>query len=187
MDVLDTQFSIIENLKNPVSLVPDFIMENIFKNIVKTPIGYLKLTSDKEFLLSVLFTETHEISSCFQPDILKETVLQINEYFEGKRKEFNLKLKPTGTDFQLKVWEEVKKVSFGETASYLDIAIETGSKNNTRAVGLANGKNPIPIIIPCHRIIGSNGKLTGYAGGLERKKWLLQHELKHSDKMKLLF
>jgi methylated-DNA-[protein]-cysteine S-methyltransferase len=162
-------------------------MENIFKTTIETPIGYLKLTSNNEVLLSVSFAETLGVPSDFQPDILKESVLQISEYFEGKRKEFSLNLQPAGTDFQLKVWEEVKKVPFGETASYLYIAIKTGSKNNTRAVGLANGKNPIPIIIPCHRIIGSNGKLTGYAGGLERKKWLLQHELKHSDNSKLLF
>ena len=79
------------------------------------------------------------------------------------------------------------KVPFGETVSYLDIALQTGSKNNTRAVGLANGKNPIPIIIPCHRIIGVNGKLTGYAGGLEKKRWLLQHELHFYDNSNLLF
>jgi methylated-DNA-[protein]-cysteine S-methyltransferase len=162
-------------------------MEDIFKTTIETPIGYLELTSNHEFLLSVSFMETSGISSDFQPDILKESVLQISEYFEGKRKEFNLKLQPAGTNFQLKVWNEVIKIPFGKTASYLDIAKQTGSKNNTRAVGLANGKNPIPIIIPCHRIIGTNGKLTGYAGGLERKKWLLQHELVHSDNSELLF
>ena len=168
-------------------MVPDFFMENIFKTTIETPIGYLELTSDQQYLLSVSFAETFGLSSDFQADILKESVLQISEYFEGKRKEFSLNLKPAGTDFQLKVWEEVIKVPFGETVSYLDIAIKTGSKNNTRAVGLANGKNPIPIIIPCHRIIGTNGKLTGYAGGLERKKWLLQHEMKYSVNSKMLF
>ncbi len=168
-------------------MVSDFFMENIFKTTIETHIGYLELSTDNEFLLSVSFAETFGLSSDFQPDILKESALQISEYFEGKRKEFNLNLQPAGTDFQLKVWEEVKKVTFGETVSYLDIAIRTGSRNNTRAVGLANGKNPIPIIIPCHRVIGTNGKLTGYAGGLERKKWLLQHELKYSSGKGLLF
>ncbi len=167
--------------------MPDFFMENIFKTIIETPVGYLELTSDQQYLLSVSFAETLGMSSGFQPDILKESVLQIREYFEGNRKEFNLNLQHAGTEFQLKVWEEVKEVPYGETASYLDIAIKTGSKNNTRAVGLANGKNPIPIIIPCHRIIGTNGNLTGYAGGLERKKWLLQHELKYSVNSKMLF
>ncbi len=168
-------------------MVSDFFMENIFKTTIETPVGYLELTSNQQFLLSVSFAETFGLSSDFQPDILKGSVLQINEYFEGKRKEFSLNLQPAGTDFQLKVWEELKKVPFGETASYLDIAIKIGSKNNTRAVGLANGKNPIPIIIPCHRVIGTNGKLTGYAGGLERKKWLLQHEMKYSVNSKMLF
>lgn len=162
-------------------------MENIFKTTIETPVGYLELTSDQHFLLSVSFAENPGITTDFQPDILKESVQQITEFFEGTRKEFDLKLKPAGTDFQLKVWEEVKKVPFGKTVSYLDIAIKTGSKNNTRAVGLANGKNPIPIIIPCHRIIGTNGKLTGYAGGLERKKWLLQHESQFSEREGFLF
>lgn len=162
-------------------------MENIFKTTVETPVGYLELTSDQNFLLSVSFAEIPGKLSDFQPAILKESIAQITEYFDGKRKEFDLKLQPAGTGFQLKVWEEVKKVTFGKTVSYLDIAIKTGSKNNTRAVGLANGKNPIPIIIPCHRIIGTNGKLTGYAGGLERKKWLLQHELQFSGREGFLF
>lgn len=168
-------------------MVSDFFMENIFKTTVETPVGYLELTSDQNFLLSVSFAEMPGKLSDFQPAILKESIAQITEYFDGKRKEFDLKLQPAGTDFQLKVWEEVKKVTFGKTVSYLDIAIKTGSKNNTRAVGLANGKNPIPIIIPCHRIIGTNGKLTGYAGGLERKKWLLQHELQFSGREGFLF
>ncbi len=162
-------------------------MENIFKTTIETPVGFLELTGDQHFLLSVSFVEMPGVNTDFQPGILQDSVVQILEYFDGKRKEFDLKLQPAGTDFQLKVWEEVKKVPFGKTVSYLDIAIKTGSKNNTRAVGLANGKNPIPIIIPCHRIIGTNGKLTGYAGGVERKKWLLQHELQFAGKMGLLF
>lgn len=162
-------------------------MEKIFKTTIETPVGFLELTSDQNFLLSVSFIEIPGKSSDFQPDILKESIVQINEYFEGKRKEFILSLQPAGTDFQQKVWEEVTKIPFGKTASYLDIALKTGSKNNTRAVGLANGKNPIPIIIPCHRIIGTNGKLTGYAGGLDRKKWLLQHEIQFSGREGFLF
>lgn len=162
-------------------------MENIFKTTLETPIGYLELTTDQRFLLSVSFTDIFQQPSGFQPVILKESAQQIDEYFKGLRKVFNLSLQPFGTDFQHKVWEQVIKVLFGETVSYLEIAMQTGSKNNTRAVGLANGKNPIPIIIPCHRIIGVNGELTGYAGGLERKRWLLQHELHFSDNSNLLF
>jgi methylated-DNA-[protein]-cysteine S-methyltransferase len=162
-------------------------MENIFKTTIETPIGYLELTSRQDSLLSVSFVEKFVQSSDFQPDILKKTANQLYEYFKGIRKEFDLDMKPSGTEFQIMVWEKVKKVAFSQTVSYLDIAIQTGSKNNTRAVGLANGKNPIPIIIPCHRVIGVNGKLTGYAGGLDRKKWLLQHELKHTFPSNLLF
>jgi methylated-DNA-[protein]-cysteine S-methyltransferase len=162
-------------------------MENIYRTTVETPIGYLELTSDQNFLLSVSFTDIYIQSSEFLPDILEETSLQIGEYFKGTRKEFNLRLQPAGTEFQLKVWEHVIKIPFGKTVSYLEIARQTGSINNTRAVGMANGKNPIPIIIPCHRVIGTNGKLTGYAGGIERKKWLLQHELRHSNHSNLLF
>ena len=162
-------------------------MENIFKTTVETPIGYLELTTDHNYLLSVTFTDNYLQPSGYQPNILMETAKQIGEYFRGIRKVFNLNLQPAGTDFQIKVWEQVMKVSFGETVSYLEIAKQTGSKNNTRAVGMANGKNPIPIIIPCHRIIGLNGKLTGYAGGLDRKKWLLNHELQFSHHPNLLF
>jgi methylated-DNA-[protein]-cysteine S-methyltransferase len=162
-------------------------MENIFKTTIETPIGYLELTANQDALLSVSFADRFAQSSDIHPDILKETILQLNEYFKGVRKQFNLIIKPAGTDFQIKTWEQVKLIPFGKTVSYIDIALKTGSKNNSRAVGLANSKNPIPIIIPCHRVIGANGKLTGYAGGLERKKWLLQHELKQAYPSNLLF
>ena len=162
-------------------------MENIFKTTVETPIGCIELTTNQYYLLSVEFIANFNQSSVYQPDILKESVSQIHEYFKGLRKEFNLNVQPAGTDFQNKIWEQVKKVPFGKTVSYLEIARQTGSRNNTRAVGLANGKNPIPIIIPCHRVIGVNGKLTGYAGGFERKRWLLQHEQNYSGNSDRLF
>jgi len=162
-------------------------MVNTFKITIETPIGFLEITTNHHFLLSVSFVDNNQTHSDFQPDILIETVNQIRAYFDGARKEFNLNLQPAGTNFQIKVWEQVRNVPFGKTASYLEIAKLTGSKNNTRAIGMANGKNPIPIIIPCHRIIGANGKLTGYAGGLEKKRWLLNHEQEFSHNPKLLF
>lgn len=110
------------------------------------------------------------------PDIIRECVTQLDEYFNGIRKEFKIKLNPKGTEFQQKIWEIVSKVSYGKTSTYLELAIGFGDSKAVRAVGNANGRNPIPIIIPCHRIIGTNGKLTGYAGGLIRKQWLLNHE-----------
>lgn len=162
-------------------------MDNIFYTTIFSPVGFLELKTNQDSLLSVSFTDKLLPTSEFQPNILKEAEMQINAYFEGKLKSFSLKIQPEGTDFQLNVWEQVMKVEYGRTASYLEIALLTGSKNNTRAVGLANGKNPIPVVIPCHRIIGVNGKLTGYAGGIEKKKWLLQHELNLSAKKTLLF
>lgn len=161
--------------------------KELFSYYIETPIGCLYLQSDDEFLLSVSFADKTGTNSNFQPEILKQAILQLKEYFNGSRKVFDLKLAPEGTEFQKKVWMFVQDVKFGQTESYLYIAIKTGSDKNTRAVGMANGKNPIPIIIPCHRIIGTNKKLTGYAGGLERKRWLLGHELQHTPNKQLLF
>ncbi len=168
-------------------MVSDFFMEAIFYTYYNSPVGWLKLTSTPDSLWSVSFEEIQGENSSEIPQFLKESVQQLDEYFKGTRKEFKLKLAPEGTDFQQKIWKLVENVNYGQTASYLDISIQSGSEKNTRAVGLANGKNPIPIIIPCHRIIGSNGKLTGYAGGLERKRWLLLHEQQHSAYSDLLF
>jgi methylated-DNA-[protein]-cysteine S-methyltransferase len=163
-------------------------MDNkIFKKYMDSPVGWLEITTSADSLMKISFVEQTEIDSIIQPKILQKTEAQLKEYFEGTRKSFQLKLNPTGTEFQKRVWDFVENIAFGTTASYLDIAKLTGSPKNTRAVGLANGKNPIPIVIPCHRIIGSNGKLTGYAGGLERKRRLLQHEIQFSHNFNRLF
>lgn len=176
------------NQKSSTFEVLDFFMENkIFQKFINSPIGWIEIKTSANSLLNISFAEKAAINSPTQPVILQQTELQLKEYFEGKRKIFDLKLNPTGTEFQKGVWKLVKNINFGKTASYLEIAVQTGSSKNTRAVGMANGRNPIPIIIPCHRIIGLNGKLTGYAGGLERKRWLLLHELEYSEKSKLLF
>ena len=162
-------------------------MEEKYIQYIDTPVGWLKVITGKVALTAISFENERGISSDIVPEILQKTVFQLQEYFAGKRQEFDLVLSPEGTEFQKNVWDLVSRVPFGEKASYLDIARLSGSEKNTRAVGLANGKNPIPIVIPCHRIIGSNGKLTGYAGGLERKRWLLRHEQKYSQKEHLLF
>lgn len=159
----------------------------MFQKYISSPIGWLQIITNEKELISISFKDIPAENSTNQPEILSKTGSQLKEYFEGKRKLFNLELNPNGTDFQKEVWKHVKAVEFGRTASYLDIAKRTGSEKNTRAVGMANGKNPIPIIIPCHRIVGAKGKLTGYAGGIERKRWLLQHELRFSKKSNLLF
>src|SRR5690606_2013147 len=140
-------------------------------------LGILEIKGDINGLESVVYTDEacQEISENI-PEELKETVIQIHEYLEGKRTEFTLKLNPQGTDFQKRVWNELLKIPFGKTVSYQYIANQLGDPKVIRAAASANGKNPIPIIIPCHRVIGKDGSLTGYAGGLQRKKWLLEHE-----------
>ena len=110
------------------------------------------------------------------PEVLEDAAYQFKEYFEGARQQFDLKLNPTGTDFQKKVWDALLKIPFGKTISYLELSKQLGDVKAIRAVASANGKNPLWIVVPCHRVIGSNGDLTGYAGGLHRKKWLLEHE-----------
>ncbi len=143
---------------------------------LKSPMGVLKIVSNEESILEIIHVKEEEQSSDCIPQILKDAIIQLNEYFEGKRKEFDLKIDLKGTDFQKKVWDELTNIGYGETKSYKDVAIKIGNEKAVRAVGMTNSKNPISIVVPCHRVIGSNKKLTGYAGGLDRKKWLLDHE-----------
>jgi methylated-DNA-[protein]-cysteine S-methyltransferase len=141
----------------------------------ESPIGLLVVVCTKEWLLSVEFVDKK--SSQVKSNFLMEKVLkQLDQYFKGERKDFDVPLFLGGTPFQNQVWNELQKIPYGETFSYKELAVKLGNKKATRAVGNANGKNLISIIIPCHRVIGSNKKLTGYAGGLDRKKWLLEHE-----------
>jgi methylated-DNA-[protein]-cysteine S-methyltransferase len=142
----------------------------------KTPIGTAKIVGNENGISAVTVVDDDVETSAEMPEILKDCVQQLEEYFNGTRKEFTLKLNPQGTDFQKKVWGELLKVPFGKTRTYLEQSKKLGDVKAIRAVASANGKNPIWIIIPCHRIIGSDGSLTGYAGGIWRKKWLLEHE-----------
>jgi methylated-DNA-[protein]-cysteine S-methyltransferase len=152
----------------------------LLKGLLQSPLGLLTIISDGISINSILFPENEFDGIAENSDkIIVECISQLNEYFQGTRKVFNLPLDPLGTEFQRKVWNKVSAIPFGETSSYGDIANVLGGSKLSRAVGLANGANPIPIIIPCHRVIGSDGSLTGYAGGLERKKWLLNHEQQH--------
>ena len=142
---------------------------------IKTPIGFAELKGDENGLASISILD-QEQSLDIIPEILEEAVYQFNEYFEGTRKIFDLILNPQGTDFQKKVWDALLKIPYGKTVSYLELSKTLGDVKAIRAVAAANGKNPLWIIVPCHRVIGSNGDLTGYAGGLHRKKWLIEHE-----------
>ena len=143
---------------------------------INTPLGSAKLEGDENGLTYVTVLETNEPESKIIPEDLEDAVYQLNEYFEGKRQNFDLLLNPEGTEFQKKVWAALLEIPFGKTISYLELSMKLGDVKAIRAVASANGKNPLWIIIPCHRVIGSDGSLTGYAGGLHRKKWLLNHE-----------
>lgn len=143
--------------------------------IFSSPIGFIEIKGDEEGIVSVLFFDNAEVTEAI-PSVLQACITQLQEYFEGKRREFCLKLNPRGTDFQKKVWNELQNIQFGTTITYKELAIRLGDVLCIRAAGTANGKNKINIIIPCHRVIGSDGSLTGYGGGLPRKRFLLRHE-----------
>ncbi len=143
---------------------------------LKTPLGFLKLEGDELGLAAATFIEDEDILNTDIPETLEDAVRQLQEYFTGERTVFSLDLNPQGTEFQRRVWEELDVIPFGKTTTYLAMAKNLGDPKVIRAAANANGKNPISIVIPCHRVIGSDGSLTGYAGGLHRKKWLLDHE-----------
>ncbi len=142
----------------------------------KSPIGIFKLTGADDAVHSIEFTELESASDEVGPDALGLCCQQLDEYFNGTRHSFELPLRPQGTDFQKSVWQELLEIPFGETRSYMDIARALGKEAAVRAVGAANGRNRIPVIIPCHRVIGSNGALIGFGGGIWRKEYLLKHE-----------
>ncbi|MCB0458991.1 MAG: methylated-DNA--[protein]-cysteine S-methyltransferase [Flavobacteriaceae bacterium] len=142
----------------------------------KTPIGTARIVGDEEGISSISVIDNDTEGSTHIPTCLQECVKQLDEYFKGTRTTFNLKLNPQGTEFQKQVWRSLQLIPYGKTWSYLQQSEELGDPSAIRAVAHANAKNPIWIIIPCHRVIGSDGSLTGYAGGLWRKRWLLEHE-----------
>lgn len=151
-------------------------MSNLQTTYYKTPIGTAKIVGDKNGIQSVSVLDDDIETSIEIPIYLQNCVTQLNEHFTGNRKKFDLKLNPQGTTFQQSVWKELLNISFGKSRTYLEQTKQLGDPKAIRAVASANGKNPIWIIIPCHRVIGSDGSLTGYAGGVWRKKWLLEHE-----------
>ena len=148
---------------------------------LKTPLGTAKIVGNENGIQSVSvldedFSINLEVTNSDIPECLQDCVTQLDQYFKGKRNDFDLKLNPQGTIFQKRVWEELLNIPFNKTRTYLEQSKALGDVKAIRAVASANGKNPIWIIIPCHRVIGSDGSLTGYAGGIWRKKWLLAHE-----------
>ena len=154
-------------------------LENVFKAYYESEPGLIEITAGETGIITLYFTKKKsnlKSDSKSFPVHLKDCIRQLDEYFKGKRMTFDLPLIISGTDFQKKVWNELKKIPFGKTASYKEIALKAGNIKAVRAIGNANNKNRIAVIIPCHRVIGSDGKLSGYAGGVKRKKWLLEHE-----------
>jgi len=148
-------------------------MQTVFIN---SPLGITRITGDENGIAEIsIRSEATEITAKI-PKPLQEAVKQLNEYFDGKRTGFDFRINPQGTEFQQKVWQELLHIPFGKTVSYMDITKKLGDVKAIRAVASANGKNPLWIVVPCHRVIGTDGSLTGYAGGLWRKKWLLEHE-----------
>lgn len=143
---------------------------------INSPLGITKIVGDANGIASISVLDSEEEITKIIPEELQDCVYQLHEYFEGTRKQFNLKLNPQGTDFQQEIWKLLQAIPYGKTTSYLELAKTFGEVKAIRAVANANGKNPLWIVVPCHRVIGSDGNLTGYAGGLHRKQWLLEHE-----------
>jgi methylated-DNA-[protein]-cysteine S-methyltransferase len=154
-------------------------MSKLQKLDYQSPIGMIEIQGTDQAVYSILFSERDQIVNAVHdetPQALQLCHDQLDEYFKGTRTEFTFPYAFKGTEFQKTVWNSLKTVPYAQTWSYKDIAVSIGNEKAIRAVGSANGKNKLSIVIPCHRIIGTNGKLTGYAGGLWRKEWLLKHE-----------
>lgn len=146
----------------------------MYSRVIDTPIGPLTARVDAEGALTSLHFGNE--GAGLGSEACDAVARQLDEFFAGRRKEFDLRLAPAGTPFQLSVWNALASIPYGRTVSYAEIAQQIGRPKAVRAVGAANGANPIPIILPCHRVIGSNGSLTGYGGGIEKKEWLLRFE-----------
>lgn len=147
--------------------------------VYNTPLGRLTIASNGSAITHVLFGD-HQLAGERRATTLTNLASnQLQEFLAGRRKEFDLPLEPEGTDFQKQVWSALRKIPYGQTRSYAQLAQSIGSPKAARAVGMANNRNPICIIVPCHRVVGANGKLVGYAAGLHIKKWLLELESKH--------
>lgn len=148
---------------------------------IDTPLGRMTLTANPQAVTEVRFGEEVPLGSVLcsgeeAPELLRQTARELGEYFAGRRRRFTLPLAPQGSEFQKKVWRALQTIPYGETRTYKDIALQIGHDLSYRAVGMANNRNPIAILIPCHRVIGYDGKLTGYAAGLDVKEWLLDFE-----------
>ncbi|MDX2045616.1 MAG: methylated-DNA--[protein]-cysteine S-methyltransferase [Chitinophagaceae bacterium] len=164
-------------------------MVQLFTSYYDSPTGLVEIKGTEEAVFSILFidVDVRVPSNSKAPDAVKKCLKQLDEYFTGKRKTFDFAMDQEGTLFQKKVWNELLNIPYGKTISYMELSRRIGDTKAIRAVGTTNGKNQLSIVVPCHRVIGSDGSLTGYGGGLWRKKWLLEHELKWSAGVQVLF
>ena len=169
---------------------------NNYQTHYTSPVGELLIKCTDEAITAILFMDTDQSSKeeslqmavpTAHPEIMRRCMQQLDEYFAGSRKEFNFPVMQDGTVFQQSVWKALCEIPFGKTISYLELARRIGNEKSIRAVGTTNGKNQISIVIPCHRVIGANGNLTGYGGGLWRKSWLLEHEQRIAHGVQTLF
>jgi methylated-DNA-[protein]-cysteine S-methyltransferase len=185
---MKAHFSVVLKFVLLLSVIIMIQKQGYFQTYFDSPLGRLEIIASKHAINSVNFSEKKESDTTLKSNKITEACCkQLEGYFSGKRKFFTLNTEPAGTDFQKLVWKELEKIPYGKTVSYFDIAKVLGDLKSTRAVGNANSKNKIAIIVPCHRVIGANGSLTGYAGGLWRKQWLLEHELKIAHGIQKLF
>jgi methylated-DNA-[protein]-cysteine S-methyltransferase len=156
-------------------------MEHQYTGYCSSPLGLLKISASANYIQSIHFSDETGTTSNGHKDLINACIQQLDEYFVGSRKTFDLPLSQEGTDFQKRVWDLLYRIPYGKTLSYLELAKQYGDTKAIRAIASANGKNNLAIIVPCHRVIGSDRSLTGYAGGLWRKHWLLDHEAKYNS------
>ncbi len=177
-------------------MVAALVNMNDEKIYYQSPIGILEIRTAESFLTHILFTNSYKGNKINEAEIVfenpkkqitREVINELNEYFAGNRKQFDIAIMQDGTPFQQSVWKELCNIAYGKTISYMDLSKRLGNPKAIRAVGTANGCNPISIIVPCHRVIGANGSLVGYGGDLWRKKWLLEHEAKFENGVQKLF
>ena len=165
-------------------------MNELYYTYYESPVGLLKIGGTDHFIAEIIFIDNEDEMVHGEPgisDIIHQCTEELIEYFAGRRKSFSVPVHQEGTEFQKRVWSELLEIPFGKTVSYLDIAKRLGDPKVIRAAASANGRNNISIIVPCHRVIGSDKSLTGYSGGLWRKKWLLQHEFRIANGVQTLF
>ncbi len=167
-------------------------MEVLVQHIYHSPIGQIRITAEDQCIAEMVFIDPTTTESYFEsdevlPEVIHQCVNELMEYFAGKRTAFNVAIHQEGTEFQQKVWKELYEIPFAKTISYADLAKKLGDPKSIRAAAAANGKNKIAIIVPCHRIIGTDQSLVGYAWGKARKRWLLQHEFRLAHGVQTLF